>query len=228
MFLTKNDKIKWKKLIIATALALLFVGLGVFWLDQPVFLFMRNYNIALWRWLEIGFSFAVWIAASVIVFAIMFAIDKLLSKDERRKTKNEKMVRLSSFVSRLSFYVFGAVMAAGAVAAILRFVLGRMRPVFFLALDRTGFYPGTFEWAFNSMPSGHTAASFAGLVMIGLWVPKWKWATWTLAILIGVSRICIGAHWPSDVILGAFIGMVTADFVKSALPRMLEKIKFKK
>ena len=53
--------------------------------------------------------------------------------------------------------------------------------------------------------------------MLGLLAPKIKWFTWTLAIVIGLSRICVGAHWPSDVIFGAFIGMLAADVVKSWL-----------
>ena len=86
--------------------------------------------------------------------------------------------------------------------------------MFFEALGMTGFFPPSTDWAFNSMPSGHTAVSFAGLVMIGMLAPKYKPLTWTLAVLIAVSRIAVGAHWPSDVLFGAFIGMVMADVVK--------------
>lgn len=81
----------------------------------------------------------------------------------------------------------------------------------------TGFFPPSLDWAFNSMPSGHTAVSFAGLVMIGMLLPKYKPLTWGLAVLVGVSRIAVGAHWPSDVLLGAFVGMVVADVVKGLL-----------
>jgi len=112
------------------------------------------------------------------------------------------------------FLIFYSIFVAGAVTGVLKVLIGRARPVFFEALGQTGFVPGTNDWAFNSMPSGHTSASFAGLVMVGLLFPKYKWATWTLAILIGLSRIAMGAHFPSDVILGAFIGMAVADLVK--------------
>jgi undecaprenyl-diphosphatase len=70
------------------------------------------------------------------------------------------------------------------------------------------------------MPSGHTALSFAGLVMLGMLMPRFKWLTWTLAILIAVSRVAIGAHWPTDVLLGAFVGMVAADFVLAIVQKI--------
>ena len=115
--------------------------------------------------------------------------------------------------------IFCSVLGAGIVVKILKTCIGRARPIFFEALDMTGFYPPSLDWAFNSMPSGHTAVSFAGLVMIGMLAPKYKPLTWTLAIVIGLSRVAIGAHWPSDVLFGAFVGMVMADVVKSLLLR---------
>ena len=85
------------------------------------------------------------------------------------------------------------------------------------------FVPWDYEKVVHSMPSGHTAVSFAALVMIGMLFPRIKWATWTLAVIIGVSRIYVGAHWPSDVIFGAFVGMICADIVKSVLKKVNNK-----
>jgi membrane-associated phospholipid phosphatase len=113
-----------------------------------------------------------------------------------------------------AFLIFSSVLSACFVVNIIKVIVGRFRPIFFEALGVTGFRPFSFEWAFNSMPSGHSAATFAGLVMVGMLAPKYKSLTWTLAIIIGVSRIACGAHWPTDVILGAFIGMVAADLIK--------------
>ena len=113
-----------------------------------------------------------------------------------------------------AFLIFSSVFSACIVTKVIKILLGRYRPIFFEALGDTGFSPFSIDWAFNSMPSGHTAATFAGLVMVGMLAPRVKPITWTLAIIVGFSRIYIGAHWPTDVILGAFIGMVVADLVK--------------
>jgi len=123
-------------------------------------------------------------------------------------------------VAHTSSFVFFSVLMAGIIVAPLKFAFGRMRPVFLEALDQVGFVPFTNDWAFNGFPSGHAAASFAGFVMIGLLFPRIKWATWAMAILVGLSRVFGGEHFPSDILAGAFIGMVCADLVKFALQKI--------
>ena len=122
-----------------------------------------------------------------------------------------------------AFYVFCSVVLAVFTTGFLKVLIGRSRPIIYEALNASFFVPGTFEHVFNSMPSGHTAVSFAGLVMFGMLVPRVKWATWTLAILIGFSRVYIGAHWVGDVIFGAFIGMLCADITKALLKKINSK-----
>ena len=65
-----------------------------------------------------------------------------------------------------------------------------------------------------SFPSGHSANSMATLVAIALLLPtgmRWKWtgvaAALALSFLIGLSRVALGVHWPSDVVGGWAFGL---------------------
>ena len=63
-----------------------------------------------------------------------------------------------------------------------------------------------------SFPSGHTAASFASATAItGALKGKYKWfgvAAIALATIIGISRLYVIVHWPTDVIVGCIIGII--------------------
>ncbi|SFF10408.1 undecaprenyl-diphosphatase [Paenibacillus algorifonticola] len=70
----------------------------------------------------------------------------------------------------------------------------------------------------SSFPSGHTTAIFAWLIPIVLTSGVLLVITVPIAAIIGVSvgwsRMYLGLHYPSDVIVGAFIGTVTAFAVQ--------------
>ncbi|MEQ8196949.1 MAG: phosphatase PAP2 family protein, partial [Clostridiaceae bacterium] len=62
-----------------------------------------------------------------------------------------------------------------------------------------------------SFPSGHTGSSFAAAVIFFLTLPKkYGIPAMVLAFLIGLSRLYLGVHYPSDVISGAIIGTIIA------------------
>jgi len=225
MFIRKDNTLKWNWIIIGLLITLMLIVSGVLFFDKPLFDLVNNPlcnvhvpdttnglcvvalllgKIFAWKVL-LGFA-----AISVFVFFVYKAITN--EYDFRYafvKIKN-------SYV----FYILLSIVFACVFVKPLKMIIGRARPIF---ADPMLFNMFSDSNAFQSMPSGHTTVSFAALVMLGMLFPRIKWATWSLAIIIGVSRIYVGAHWPSDVIFGAFVGMLCADFAKALLKKVNSK-----
>lgn len=220
MFLTPDNKLRTKWLAYGAVITAMLIACGMLWFDKPLFVLLRKIDCNAWLVFGYIFDAKVWLVLTAILLLVVYVKKSLDSgvKYKNVKSKFSLGVLFRDFMGKVrtnyAFLIFSSVLSAGIVAKIIKVCVGRFRPIFFEALGITGFRPFSFEWAFNSMPSGHTAATFAGLIMAGMLAPKVKPITWTLAILVGLSRVAVGAHWPTDVILGAFIGMVAADLIK--------------
>lgn len=61
-----------------------------------------------------------------------------------------------------------------------------------------------------SMPSGHSMSSFLAATLLAYYFPKYKYCFFVLATLIAFSRVYVGVHFTSDVIVGSIIGCLFA------------------
>ncbi len=61
-----------------------------------------------------------------------------------------------------------------------------------------------------SFPSGHTAAAFVMTTVLAAWSPISLAVMAPLALLIGVSRVYLGVHYPTDIAAGAGLGIFSA------------------
>lgn len=69
--------------------------------------------------------------------------------------------------------------------------------------------------AFQSFPSAESATTFAvALTLIG-WYPALRWPLLVVAVCVGVGRVLVGGHHPSDVVAGAMLGAVVSQVILS-------------
>ncbi|WIV11592.1 phosphatase PAP2 family protein [Proteiniborus sp. MB09-C3] len=66
-----------------------------------------------------------------------------------------------------------------------------------------------------SFPSGHTTASFSMATILTYYFPQLMIIFITLAFLVGISRIYLAVHYPSDVIVGIILGVSSSMITHS-------------
>ncbi|MCL2369057.1 MAG: phosphatase PAP2 family protein [Alphaproteobacteria bacterium] len=200
----KNKNLK--KFILFTGIFVATIIIFMMFLDKPVFSAFRTFGGEWTGVMSNISSFKFWVLASAIAFGTT-AFLRIVGGFKKIKNKTIKQINITSL------YVLSSVILAGAVGGVLKTIVGRMRPIMWEAFGKTGFYPLSTEWVFNSFPSGHTLATFAALVSVGFLFPKYRFYLWVFAAVAGFARIAGGAHWPSDVIAGAAIGITVAGVV---------------
>jgi len=59
-----------------------------------------------------------------------------------------------------------------------------------------------------SMPSSHAGNNFAAATFFGILYKRYSKILFTIATLVAFSRPYVGVHYPSDIIVGSFVGIV--------------------
>ena len=115
----------------------------------------------------------------------------------------------------------GSTLLAGAISATLKVIIHRPRP--FVKLDAIGDSISLTEAVFHnflqSFPSGHTATAFALAMGLSFLYRKGKPLFFLFALLVGLQRIISQNHYPSDVIAGGLVGVISAQVMLSVLHR---------
>jgi hypothetical protein len=123
-----------------------------------------------------------------------------------------------------SFKLAESLVITAAIAEVMKVTINRDRPFVKYPLD---VFPNQIDETGKSMPSGHTAFAFTTATSIYLAYPKWYVAlpAFTWATAVGYSRLYLGQHYPSDVIIGSIVGGGSACLTNWLNKKFIEKKK---
>lgn len=113
----------------------------------------------------------------------------------------------------LGFELLISLAASHIIVAAIKRVVNRARP--WIALENVNSFG--IPLYYNSFPSGHTTASFSTAVILLLNFPAFSVTFLSLALLVGISRMYLGVHYPSDVLIGSIIGITFAIITHSIM-----------
>lgn len=106
--------------------------------------------------------------------------------------------------------LFSAMAISQCCAHLIKYIGKRNRPHLALPGTRAGLRPSFFD---PSFPSAHTAAVTSWAAFCAFAFPAFAPFAIFLIALVAFSRIYMGQHYPSDVLVGAVIGMLPAALI---------------
>jgi len=187
------------------ALAISFLGVAQF--DLPITKYVRSVTIHLpWDqltvpWMAFTSDMGDWIgqgwrltAVSLLLLVGAWAFEK-------------PIVKIAAIQSLIAHGI-AALLANG-----LKHLIGRPRPKFVHAGD----WQMTPSWAsgLDSFPSGHSTASFAVATVLARRFPLVGPLCIVIALFVALSRVLRGSHFPTDVLGGMAIGILSG-FIATA------------
>jgi undecaprenyl-diphosphatase len=125
----------------------------------------------------------------------------------------------SILIAVLPFFIGGSLDAVGSGALVTLVVshllvqlvkrsVGRPRPSLGVSCEALVAEPDRF-----SFPSGHSAAAMSVAFVYGFAFPALAAPLIAVATVVGMSRVCLGVHYPGDVLVGQVIALVTGVMV---------------
>lgn len=209
-----------KRPLVLGAYALCFMIISFAWLDYPLARFIKAHpNAGLHALMEaitaLGVGYAYW---GGYLALLAWCCRPLYL----RKAAAPAPFLLHVAVSGLLCFTY-----AGIVLRLCKMMVGRVRPYYWLEHPEATFHHFINKTPFHSFPSGHTQTAFCMALILGYawshhhtsrFIPR---ALLVMAALVGISRVYLLSHFPTDVVAGALVAFVAARAAWFGKPTIL-------
>jgi membrane-associated phospholipid phosphatase len=190
----------WRHILIA-ALVVGLIAVCYRFIDRPALLWARDLDpliVAVFKEITLLGSSTPYLAALTVLYPALRFSRRLLA-------------------AKRALFVIAAIVVSGLTVDLLKPVVARWRPkAFFTDPSHYGFAFFKLGKVHNSFPSGHATTAWAVACALTLLYPRQRVLWISAAALVAASRVIVGAHYPGDVVAGAWFGVV----ITLALSRM--------
>ena len=124
-----------------------------------------------------------------------------------------RFISRNKVLANAAVFLFAAVAVSGLANDLIKVLVGRSRPGLLISKGVYGFKPFTDTYLYASFPSGHSntiASLCCGLILVA---ERFECVLLLIALAVMTSRVVVGAHFPSDVLFGAFLGVVITSLL---------------
>lgn len=183
---------------------------ALYWLDRPLSVWgqgLPDGAQAFFHWVtEWGES--DWILIPTFIAWLLAWLLSLITRDNIRLAARE--------FAALAGFIFLGVGLPSLAATLLKRIVGRGRPEVWAADAPLSFQSLNWSaWDYQSFPSGHATTAFSLAAVVAFIWPKAFWPAMVFAAAVAISRIVVGAHYPTDITAGAVLGVLGAYAVRS-------------
>lgn len=130
-----------------------------------------------------------------------------------------RFVKKNLMQANAAAFIFAAVALSGLANDLVKVLVGRSRPGLLLTEGVYGFKPFTNQYYYASFPSGHANTIAALCYGLSVATGRFKYILPSIALAVMASRVIVGAHFPSDVIFGAYLGVVVTELLAAGFEK---------
>lgn len=123
------------------------------------------------------------------------------------------LIQKDSLIKQKALFIGETFLASAFITIASKSIIKRDRPY----VTHPSIQPLSLEGSY-SMPSAHTSSAFATATSLSMAYPKWYVVvpSFVWASSVGYSRMHLGVHYPSDVLVGALVGSGSAVLMYKA------------
>lgn len=206
-FLTSAQHRKVAKFIVF----FVFIDLLMAFVDVDLSQFMRSQEPEIYQYFrgitKVGDS-RYWLVPIALILPFLIAMHQAITEGSAK--------RMLSWMAAALGFVFICIAVSGLSVDVLKVIFGRARPTLWFDEGIYGFSPFAFPSSnyYQSFPSGHSTTLFTIAGAITCFFPRLRIMMLVFASFFAFSRVVIGAHYLSDIIVGGVFGYYVAFWMR--------------